>query len=56
MAFINPQYLVETDWLEAHLKDPDLRIRMHEQAGQLRNEAGIIGAALAAKTFLVESD
>lgn len=26
MAFINPQYLVETAWLEAHLNDPTLRI------------------------------
>ena len=26
MTFANPGYLVETDWLEAHLGDPDLRI------------------------------
>ena len=26
MTFINPQYLVETAWLEAHLNDPTLRI------------------------------
>ena len=26
MTFINPQYLVETAWLEAHLNDPNLRI------------------------------
>ena len=26
MTFKNPQYLVETDWLEAHLDDPNLRI------------------------------
>src|SRR5262249_45748472 len=26
MTFINPQYLVETAWLAAHLNDPDLRI------------------------------
>ena len=26
MTFVNPQYLVETDWLEAHLTDPDLRV------------------------------
>jgi thiosulfate/3-mercaptopyruvate sulfurtransferase len=26
MIFANPQYLVETDWLEAHLTDPDLRV------------------------------
>lgn len=26
MAFVNPRYLVETDWLAAHLDDPDLRI------------------------------
>ena len=26
MTFINPQYLVETAWLAAHLTDPDLRI------------------------------
>jgi thiosulfate/3-mercaptopyruvate sulfurtransferase len=26
MTFINPQYLVETAWLEAHLNDPALRI------------------------------
>lgn len=24
--FVNPQYLVETDWLEAHLDDPGIRI------------------------------
>ena len=26
MKFVNPQYLVETDWLAEHLADPDLRI------------------------------
>ena len=26
MAFVNPQYLVETGWLAEHLDDPDLRI------------------------------
>jgi thiosulfate/3-mercaptopyruvate sulfurtransferase len=26
MSFVNPQYLVETDWLADHLDDPDLRI------------------------------
>jgi thiosulfate/3-mercaptopyruvate sulfurtransferase len=26
MAFVNPQYLVETDWLAAHLDDPDVRV------------------------------
>jgi thiosulfate/3-mercaptopyruvate sulfurtransferase len=26
MTFVNPQYLMETDWLEAHLTDPDLRV------------------------------
>jgi thiosulfate/3-mercaptopyruvate sulfurtransferase len=26
MTFINPQYLVEAAWLEAHLNDPNLRI------------------------------
>ena len=26
MTFARPEYLVETDWLEAHLNDPDLRI------------------------------
>lgn len=26
MSFAHPEYLVETDWLEAHLTDPDLRI------------------------------
>ena len=26
MTAVNPRYLVETDWLEAHLGDPDLRI------------------------------
>ena len=26
MTFANPQYLVETDWLEKHLDDPNLRI------------------------------
>jgi thiosulfate/3-mercaptopyruvate sulfurtransferase len=26
MTFVNPQYLVETDWLERHLKDPDIRV------------------------------
>jgi thiosulfate/3-mercaptopyruvate sulfurtransferase len=26
MTFANPQYLVETDWLETHLTDPDLRV------------------------------
>jgi thiosulfate/3-mercaptopyruvate sulfurtransferase len=26
MTFAHPQYLVETEWLEAHLADPDLRI------------------------------
>ncbi len=26
MPYSNPQYLVETDWLEAHLRDADLRI------------------------------
>ena len=26
MAYAKPQYLVETDWLAAHLEDPDLRI------------------------------
>jgi thiosulfate/3-mercaptopyruvate sulfurtransferase len=26
VTFANPGYLVETDWLEAHLGDPDLRI------------------------------
>lgn len=26
MAFSHPEYLVETDWLEDHLEDPDLRI------------------------------
>ena len=26
MEFQNPQYLVETDWLHAHLKDANLRV------------------------------
>lgn len=26
MTFTNPGYLVETDWLQAHLGDPDLRV------------------------------
>jgi thiosulfate/3-mercaptopyruvate sulfurtransferase len=26
MTFVNPQYLVETNWLAEHLDDPDLRI------------------------------
>jgi thiosulfate/3-mercaptopyruvate sulfurtransferase len=26
MTFVNPQYLIETDWLAAHLADPELRI------------------------------
>jgi thiosulfate/3-mercaptopyruvate sulfurtransferase len=26
MTFVNPQYLVETAWLETHLTDPDLRV------------------------------
>ena len=26
MTFAHPQYLVETDWLEMHLTDPDLRV------------------------------
>ncbi|MDA0365130.1 MAG: sulfurtransferase [Chloroflexi bacterium] len=26
MSFVNPQYLVESDWLAAHLDDPDLRV------------------------------
>ena len=26
MTFVNPQYLVGTDWLETHLTDPDLRV------------------------------
>lgn len=26
MPYTNPQYLVETDWLEEHLDDADLRI------------------------------
>jgi thiosulfate/3-mercaptopyruvate sulfurtransferase len=26
MTFAHPQYLVDTDWLEAHLSDPDLRV------------------------------
>ena len=26
MTFVNRQYLVETDWLAAHLDDPELRI------------------------------
>src|SRR5262245_56912608 len=26
MAFANPQYLVETDWLAAHLRDPIVRV------------------------------
>jgi thiosulfate/3-mercaptopyruvate sulfurtransferase len=26
MPFVNPQYVVETDWLADHLDDPDLRI------------------------------
>src|SRR2546427_9824439 len=26
MAWINPQFLVETDWLAAHLDDPALRV------------------------------
>src|SRR5262245_43993024 len=26
MTFAHPQYLVETDWLEVHLTDPDLRV------------------------------
>jgi thiosulfate/3-mercaptopyruvate sulfurtransferase len=26
MAFQNPQYLVETDWLHAHLEDANLRV------------------------------
>ena len=26
MTFAHPQYLVETDWLETHLTDPDLRV------------------------------
>ena len=26
MTFAHPQYLVETDWLETHLTDPDLRL------------------------------
>jgi hypothetical protein len=26
MTFAHPQYLVDTDWLEAHLTDPDLHV------------------------------
>ena len=26
MTFVDPQYLVETDWLETHLTNPDLRV------------------------------
>jgi len=26
MSFVNPQYLVESDWLAAHLGDPDVRV------------------------------
>ncbi len=26
MSYANPQYLVETDWLEQHLQDANLRI------------------------------
>src|SRR3990167_9584114 len=26
MSWTNPQYLVETDWLAAHLDDPTLRV------------------------------
>src|SRR5579864_7316993 len=43
MTFANPQHLVETDWLESHLRDPDLRVlectvflRRTEQDGRPR--------------------
>jgi len=35
---------------------PRLTVQAEVVPAELRNEAGIIGAALAAKTFLVESD
>ena len=25
--YAHPEYLVETDWVEAHLKDPKVRVR-----------------------------
>ncbi|MFN8633185.1 MAG: sulfurtransferase [Chloroflexota bacterium] len=46
MTFANPGYLVETDWLEAHLGDPDLRIldctidRKTDENGVVRMASG----------------
>lgn len=46
MTFANPQYLVETDWLQAHLGDPGLRILdctvflRRTDAGGVRPESG----------------
>ena len=46
MSFANPHYLVETDWLEEHLNDANLRILdcnvllVPEDAGGFRMESG----------------
>lgn len=45
MSYANPQYLVESDWLEAHLDDPELRIfdcmvLVHSGEKGLRLESG----------------
>ena len=26
MSYVHPEYLVDTEWLAAHLNDPDVRI------------------------------
>jgi thiosulfate/3-mercaptopyruvate sulfurtransferase len=50
MTFENPRYLVETDWLEAHLLDPDLRVLdatvlFHADAQGVRLDSGRDGWA-----------
>jgi thiosulfate/3-mercaptopyruvate sulfurtransferase len=45
MTFIQPPYLVETDWLEAHLSEPDLRVLdctvlFHSDAHGIRMDNG----------------
>lgn len=46
MAFKHPQYLVETDWLAAHLNDSDIRVmdctafNRPDGSGGIRAESG----------------
>lgn len=42
MAYAHPEYLVETDWLEAHLGDPDLRVFDCTVPLELKPEGGYV--------------